>query len=113
VGAEKKGSGGFPIVFLCSRIYNFWGSLITIDEWQRPANKARMEKRHALASTLKSKGNVQAIFSFLLVSRRLLFISSNQQFPKVVDPAAQKCFWKSTRLFFLCPHTKRKKVVWA
>ena len=32
VGAEKKGSGGSPIHFLCSRIYNFWGSLISGDE---------------------------------------------------------------------------------
>ena len=31
VGAEEKGSGGSPIHFLCSRIYNFWGSLISGD----------------------------------------------------------------------------------
>ena len=27
-GGEKKGSGGSPMVFLCSQIYNFWGLLI-------------------------------------------------------------------------------------
>ena len=32
VGAEKKGSGGSPIPFLCSQIYKFWGSLISGDE---------------------------------------------------------------------------------
>jgi len=42
-GGEKKGSGGSPIVFLCSQIYNFWGLLITTDEWQRPANEAIMK----------------------------------------------------------------------
>jgi len=42
--AEKKGSGGFPIVFLCSQIYNFWGLLITIDERQRIVNEVRMKK---------------------------------------------------------------------
>ena len=31
-GPRKKGSGGSPIHFLCSRIYNFWGSLISGDE---------------------------------------------------------------------------------
>ena len=36
--AEKKGSGGSPIHFLCSRIYNFWGSLISGDEQQRLVN---------------------------------------------------------------------------
>jgi len=108
-GGEKKGLVDFQI--LCSRIYNFWELLIIIDERQKPANEARMGKWHAFASTLKSKGCVHAVFSFSLVSRPLLFISSKQQSPKVVDPVAQKCYWKSTRPFFLCPHTKRKKAV--
>ena len=32
-GRRKKGSGGSPIHFLCSQIYNFWGSLISCDEY--------------------------------------------------------------------------------
>ena len=49
VGAEKKGSGGSPIHFLCSWIYNFWGSLISGDEQQRPVNEATIGIRRASA----------------------------------------------------------------
>ena len=99
-------------IFLCSQIYNFWGLLITADERQRPANKARMGKWHVFASTLKQMALAGAccfFFHSCFVSRSLLFISSNQQSPKVLDLAAQKFYWKSTRPFFLHPHTKRKK----
>jgi len=61
VGAEKKGSGAFPIEFLCSRIYYFWGLLITADEQQRPANEPRMKKWCVIILTLKSKGHAHAI----------------------------------------------------
>jgi len=40
-------------------------------------------------------------------------INSNQQSPKVVDPAAQKYYWRSTRPFFSPPPHTHKKVVWA
>ena len=39
-GQRKIGSGGSPIHFLCSWIYNFWGSFISGDESQRPVNEA-------------------------------------------------------------------------
>ena len=44
VGVEEKRSGGFPIVFLFSQIYNFWGLLITADEQQRLANEVKVQK---------------------------------------------------------------------
>jgi len=90
--------------------------LITVDEQQRPANEVKMQKRHALALTLKralkSKGQAHAVFHSHFVNSPLPFINSNQQYPKVVDPAAQKYYWRSTR-HFIRPHTKRKKAVWA
>jgi len=53
-GGGEKGSGGFPIEFLCTQIYNFWGLMITADEQQRPANEARMKKWHARALWIQS-----------------------------------------------------------
>ena len=38
VWGREKGSGWISYTFLCSRIYNFWGSLINVDEW--PVNEA-------------------------------------------------------------------------
>jgi len=55
---RKKRSGGSPLEFLCSGIYNF-GKLIAADEQQKPTNGARMGKRRMFSSTLKSKGRVR------------------------------------------------------
>jgi len=89
---EKKGSGGSPIQFLCSGIYDFWGLLITVDEQQGPANKERIGKQCVFASTLKSKGT--HMLFFILASLAGLCHSSiviNNP-PKVVDLVAQKFY---------------------
>ena len=43
------------------------------------------------------------------VNKPLLFITTNQRSPKVVDSAAQKMYWRSTRPFFSPPPHKKKK----
>jgi len=65
VGVKKKGSGGFPIEFLCSQIYNFWGFLITADEQQRPANEVRAKKNQR-ALDFRVEVNTCVIFPFSL-----------------------------------------------
>ena len=59
-GEEKKGSGGSPIHFLCSRIYNFWGSLISGDEQQRPVNKATIGNTAACTQAEPKAARTQA-----------------------------------------------------
>ena len=53
----------------------------------------------------KSKNH---IFHFHFINRPLLFITTNQRFPIVSDPAAQKFYWRSTRPFFPIPMQKDK-----
>ena len=108
-GRRKKGSGGSPIHFLCSRIYNFWGSLISGDEQQRPVNEATIGIRRASAWQDYILGYARRISYCCFVNRPLLFITTNQRSPKVVDSAAQKMYWRSTRPFFSPPPHKKKK----
>ena len=84
VGAEKKRYGGSPIEFLCSQIYNFWGSLITADEQQRPANEARMEKQRTITSTLKFKWHGKPFFIIASLAGRInwhIWPNSLAEFP--------------------------------
>jgi len=64
--------------------------------------EVRMRKRHAFASTLKSKEHVHAVLHSHFIGRPLLFINSDQHFPKVVD-------LEIDHTFFPPPHKKEKK----
>ena len=113
-GGGEKRSGGSPIHFLCSRIYNFWGSLISGDEQQRPVNEATIGNT-ALVTKDVALPSRRAPYSYCcFVNRPLLFITTNQRSPKVVDPAAQKNVLEIDQtLFFSAPTQKEKKAVWA
>ena len=69
--------------------------------------------RRAYPRMQPCQANARRVSYCRFVNKPLLFITTNQRSPKVVDPAAQKMYWRSTRPFFLRPHTKRKKAVWA
>ena len=107
MGAEKKRVWWISNTFLCNRIYNFWGLSISGDEQQRPVNEAtigntvRVPKDVALPSR-------RAPYSYF-VNRPLLFITTIQQSPKVVDSVAQKMYWRSTRPFFFSAPTQNEK----
>ena len=108
-GRRKKGSGGSPIHFLCSRIYNFWGSLISGDEQQRPVNEATIGNTAHVPKDVALPSR-RAPYSYCcFVNRPLLFITTNQRSPKIVDSTAQKMYWRSTRPFFSPPPHKEKK----
>jgi len=85
-GRRKKESGGFPIAFLCSRIYNFWGLLMNSKGLLTSKNE---KKRCARALWISELKRTCAVFP---LAGALPFINSNQQSPKVVDPAAQKYY---------------------
>ena len=56
------------------------------------------------------QANARRVSYCRFVNKPLLFITTNQRSPKVVDPAAQKMYWRSTRpFFFLRPPTHTKK----
>ena len=108
-GGGEKRVWWISNTFLCSRIYNFWGSLISGDEQQRPVNEATIGIRCASAWQGYILGYARNISYCCFVNRPLLFITTNQRSPKVVDSAAQKMYWRSTRPFFSPPPHKKKK----
>ena len=55
------------------------------------------------------QANARRVSYCRFVNKPLLFITTNQRSPKVVDPAAQKMYWRSTRPFFSPPPHKKKK----
>ena len=96
----------------CGQIYNFWGLLITTNELQRPANEARMKKEEKKTACMCPElRRLRAVFHSRFVRRPLLFISSNQQSPKVVRFGCTKILLKIHQTLFSPPPLK--KAVWA